>query len=181
MNSVLENTFDGSGWAVFSEDHRHRYVVGRKFPRDVDAENPVPRRTLLGVLANPSIAGAYNDDPTLRKGIGFAKRLGFDSLIYVNLVSLIETDSKKLAARLADEYTVEDSIHNMNWIEEYVEESSEIFFAWGAIKGLGIYEEILTARSQDWGRKIFCFGRNKNDSPKHILYLPYSTPIEVLS
>lgn len=176
MNIVREVTFDGSGRAVFSEDHRHRYIVGRNF-----TDRPTPRRTLLGVLANPSVAGAFSDDPTLRKGVGFAKRLGYDALIYVNLVSLIETDSKKIAARLADEYTVEDAIHNMNWIEEYVQKSSGIFFAWGAIKGLERYGEILTARSQDWGREVFCFGRNKNGSPKHILYLPYSTPIEVLS
>lgn len=175
MNIVREETFDGRGWAVFSEDRRHRYIIGRKLKRGY-----VPHpRMLLGVLANPSTAGAFNDDPTLRKGVGFAKRLDFDVLVFVNLVSLIETDSKKLAARLADEYIKLDFYHNMNWIEGEVDRADSVFFAWGAIRGLEWYAETTAARSQDWRRSVYCFGRNKNGSPKHILYLPYFTETEV--
>lgn len=48
------------------------------------------------VMLNPSTADALMDDPTIRKCVGFAKRLGFDELFVVNLFAYRATEPKEL-------------------------------------------------------------------------------------
>ena len=56
------------------------------------------REPLIFIMLNPSTADAMQDDPTIRKCIGFAKRLGFGGIEVVNLFAYRATDPRDLRA-----------------------------------------------------------------------------------
>ncbi len=47
-------------------------------------------------MLNPSTADAEQDDPTIRRCVGYAKAWGFGSYIAVNVAALMATDKKEL-------------------------------------------------------------------------------------
>ena len=59
--------------AELSEDGRYRYWLSRRLE--------MGERTVLFVGLNPSTADVQQDDPTIRKWVGFARRWGFNSLL----------------------------------------------------------------------------------------------------
>ncbi len=63
--------------AAFDSTGTYRYALWREW----DASAP----RLGFVLLNPSTADAENDDPTLRRCMGFARAWGYGSLQIVNL------------------------------------------------------------------------------------------------
>ena len=63
--------------AIFSIDGTKRYQLYREW----DAK----KKTILFVLFNPSTASATQDDPTLRRVVGFAASWGFGSVLVGNL------------------------------------------------------------------------------------------------
>lgn len=91
-------------WAYISECGRYRYGLGREW----DAAKP----RVVFVMLNPSTADGYADDPTIRKCIGFAKRLGYGGLEVVNLYAFRATKPAELwkapepVGPFCDEYIV---------------------------------------------------------------------------
>lgn len=67
---------DADSWAVFSQCEKYRYMLGRRW----DYQAPC---LSVGML-NPSTADHQEDDPTIRRVIGFAKRDGFGAIIVWN-------------------------------------------------------------------------------------------------
>src|SRR4051812_41324552 len=65
--------------AIFSRCGKYRYLLTRSW-----ADGP----TATFIMLNPSTAGAEQNDPTIRKCIGFAQRLGFGGLQAINLFAL---------------------------------------------------------------------------------------------
>jgi len=63
--------------ASFSHCKRYRYQLLRRW------EGGIGRCVIVGL--NPSTADAQNDDPTIRRCMGFAQDWGFNELIMVNL------------------------------------------------------------------------------------------------
>ena len=63
--------------ASFSRCKTYRYQLSREW----DAQ--LPKVSFIGL--NPSTADAYQDDPTIRRCIGFAKDWGYGGLEIVNL------------------------------------------------------------------------------------------------
>lgn len=53
---------------------------------------------LVFILLNPSTADASQDDPTIRRCIGFAKRWGFGGIIVVNLYAYRATKPRDMLA-----------------------------------------------------------------------------------
>ena len=76
-----------AAWATFDYAGRHRYLLGRLW----DVLSP---RLIVGMI-NPSSAGVEND-PTVRRVIGFARRDYFGGILIWNACSLISTDPKGL-------------------------------------------------------------------------------------
>ncbi len=79
---MSESLFDDDArqsWAEISPCGRYRYRLGR-------AWGPAPR-TMMFVMLNPSTADAYEDDPTIRRCVSFAKREGCTGIDVVNLSS----------------------------------------------------------------------------------------------
>lgn len=75
-------------WASFSECGEYRYELGRIWDRDS------PVWTFIGL--NPSTADENQEDPTLRKCLGFVKRWGGGGLVMTNLFAYRSIDPKGL-------------------------------------------------------------------------------------
>ena len=87
--------------AVVSDDGLYRYILTRTWDRSLPA--------LVFCMLNPSTADATVDDPTIRKCIGFAQRLGYGGIIVVNLFAYRATKPRELYAQLAAGSTLGDA------------------------------------------------------------------------
>lgn len=145
--------------AVISADGRYRYRLSRSWaPGD---------RVMLFCMLNPSTADHREDDPTIRRCVGFAKREGCSGLVVVNLYALRATDPKVLFAD-ADPIGVQ----NDHAIAEAAAAASVIIAAWGASGPKGWeararrVAEILRQH-----RPLHCLGQTARGAPRHPLYL----------
>lgn len=157
--------------AFLSQDRKFRYWLVRVW------DEALPLLCVIG--CNPSTAAEKDDDPTIRKEIGFSKRLGFGGILKLNVGAYRATDPKvwKLAA---DPFGPENTIdHLQDLIQNYAPGATVA--AWGkcctdSIRG--------SHRAREIQKRIIglqCWGRNKDGSPRHPLMLPYSTVLEPFS
>jgi len=112
--------------AIISDDELYRYLLTRWWG---DMLTPEGAGILPVVMLNPSKADAKHDDPTVRKVIGFAKRLGYYGAAIVNKYGLRATDPAEL--ELAADPVGED---NDFWIETLfamTPVNSDVLVAWG--------------------------------------------------
>lgn len=123
---------------------------------------------VLFIGLNPSTAGGEYNDATTKRIIAHAQRLGFGGCFLLNCFTRIVTDPKEL----------NPSGHwkeNLNWFKKVEPYCSEVVFAWGK-------HQLVRKMGRDiYFKKRFpkakCFGNNKDGSPKHPLYLPYSSTL----
>jgi hypothetical protein len=148
--------------AVFSPDRMYRYVLSRRW-----AEGP---RALIVIGLNPSTADEREDDPTIRRCIGFAKREGCSGLIMLNLFALRATDPMVMRAHPEPVGELNDQ-----WIRDLAtREAHVVVAAWG------VHGE-HRGRGAEVAAKIpnlLCFGRTKGGHPRHPLYLRADTALE---
>lgn len=78
--------------AVFSPCRKYRYALWRKWDDRLDA------KMVAFIGLNPSTADETQDDPTIRRCIGFAKAWGYGSLCMLNLFAFRATDPKEMLA-----------------------------------------------------------------------------------
>lgn len=119
------------------------------------------------VMLNPSTADANEDDPTIRRCIGFAKAWGLGGLRVVNLYALRSTDPKGL-------WKASDPVgpDNDHWLREAafhaVRLGLPIVAAWGANAKPGRVAQVLALPSMD---RLTALGVTKDGAPRHPLYL----------
>ena len=77
--------------ADLSDDGVYRYWLSRLWNAPDERQ-----RTLPFIMLNPSTADAERDDPTIRKCVGFARRLGYTGLSIFNLYAYRATDPADL-------------------------------------------------------------------------------------
>ena len=82
-----------TGRAQFNTDRTRRYFLSRRWVFDMAAPDA---GVLTWMMLNPSTAGAAEDDATIRKCVGYAKRWGYGAIRVINLFDLILTDSSML-------------------------------------------------------------------------------------
>lgn len=152
--------------AVFSECKTWRYTLERYWG-DGDVA--------VFILLNPSTADAEHDDPTNRRGIRFAKDLGYDGCIFLNLFAY-RTPSPSVLMKARDPIgPLNDGIIS-GWCTS--ERAGVVIAAWG---GYGTYmhrNAWVRAHLLKLGVKVHCFGRTMNHQPRHILYLKADTQLE---
>ncbi len=78
-------------WAEIDPSGTYRWVLGRRW-----GEGPFMHFTML----NPSVADAMDDDPTIRRCVGYALREECGGLVVTNLSSYRATDPKALLSWL---------------------------------------------------------------------------------
>lgn len=166
------------GSAVFSPDGRHRYRLDRWW----DGAPSDDSRRVVFVMLNPSVAGAHDDDPTIRKCIGFAKRNGFNWLSVVNLFSLVATQTTDLAA--TDERITP---FTDGFVTAAAADAKRVVLAWGApprsIEEQHRFRTIRTLAAlcrpeTTPAPPFYCLGKTSAGYPRHPSRLPYSTPLE---
>jgi hypothetical protein len=122
------------------------------------------KSTVLFILYNPSTADATEDDPTLRRCIGFAQSWGYGGLCVINLYSLRTPDPNALRAHPRPKGPEHD-----RFFLDALATHSDIVCAWGLQGGP------IAHHFSPGNHRFFHMGVNKDGSPKHPLYLPSST------
>lgn len=152
--------------AVISDCGKYRYKLTRQWEQE--------NRPLIFVMLNPSTANSEDDDPTIRKCMGFARENGFSGIEVYNLFAFRSTEPKGLVP-----LSVEDRIGPEN--DEYlrqVESRHIVCAAWGMFpKRYQWYTRVQTVLDI-LSRPIFCV-KKSGDWPLHPLYVKYG-PLEEL-
>ena len=152
------------GGADISECGRYRYRLWR------DGLNGNDDRSCLFVMLNPSTADAMQDDPTIRKCVGFCKRWGYGLLMVCNLFAFRSTKPAGLLG-LADPRGPE----NDAWLRTEAEAAHRIVLAWGSHHELRdlVSRRLFEVRREiahHWS-KMVTLGHAKDGNPRHPLML----------
>ena len=149
--------------AEFSDCGRYRYRLSRVW------NDRIPSVLFIGL--NPSTADAEQDDPTVRRCIGFARQWGYGGMVLVNLFAWRATDPRELK-RVIDPIGPE----NDRWIAAEAARAGRIVAIWGNGGRLGDRDRAVLRRLG----AVYCMGRTKKGCPRHPLYLAGTTPLERL-
>ena len=155
--------------ALLSEDGLYRYWLSRSW-----AEGG----RVSFIMLNPSTADAMQDDPTIRRCMGFAHGWGYRSLKVYNLFSFRATSPKDLKQ-------AEDPIGPEGDLYLKLAASGPgvdlVVAAWGTHgayrdrgpKVIQMLQPLLRAKHL----KLRCLGMTKAGHPKHPLYLKGNTAL----
>lgn len=155
--------------AVISQCGRWRY----RLTRETGLSGP----TLTVVMVNPSTADETKDDATIRKVLGFARRLGAGRVVVGNLFALRATDVRDLR-HAPDPVGPENDEH----IRAMMCEAEALLFAWGPATKVppiwrGRWREVQEM-ARVAGKRPMCLGVAKCGHPRHPLMVPYAQPFE---
>ena len=170
---MIEHDLESERGAVIDGTGMYRYVLWRKWGEG--------RRRVAFCMLNPSTADGTEDDPTIRRCIGFAKREGFDALDVVNLYAYRATKPRELFyGRIGD--VGMQGPQNKLWILDVFASVELVIAAWGASRDsvpLHSRPPMMNIRmmARDYGLPTKCFGTTKSGAPKHPLYVAGDTPL----
>lgn len=156
--------------ASFSLDRIYRWRLWRVW-------NEAQRTTLVVIGLNPSTADEQEDDPTIRRCVGFAKREGCGSLVMLNLFAYRTTNPRELTSL----YLLrEDPVGKMNdaaIVEACTRPDVIVVAAWGNHGSMRGRDQDVRALLMRHGVSLRCFGLTGEQSPRHPLYLPSAQPL----
>jgi hypothetical protein len=168
--------------AIISEDGKYRYRLWRGFGGDLvrPLESTEPRdKRVVWVMLNPSTADAKEDDPTIRKCIGFSYRWGYGGIDVVNLYGFRATKPGDLWGDKVEPV----GPHNDRWIMEALKchWTGKVVVAWGAAGGRRADErkQGVAALIRFQGHTPMCLGVTREGDPRHPLMVSYKTELEV--
>ena len=146
--------------ADITPDGLYRYALRRSWDPAV--------WPLAFIMLNPSTADTEIDDPTIRRCMGFARRLGYGGITVYNLYAY-------RATKPADLWKVEDPVGpgNDHWLNaclysRYMADLP-VVAAWGANARPDRVDAVMRMRGAE---NLCCFGVTKAGAPRHPLYLP---------
>jgi hypothetical protein len=149
-----EDMTGGTGRAVFNEARTHRYLLERRWREG---------EPLTWLMLNPSTAGAFADDPTIRRCIRFAQRDGYAGIKVVNLFALRATSPRELR-----KHPGPVGLCNDRMLREATR-GAAVVAAWGAHRGAGDRGRVIAARLARTGLVLVCLGATKAGHPVHPL------------
>lgn len=157
-NEIVEIAFDDS------REHRFKLTVlwDRELPR------------CLYIMFNPSTANTEMCDRTLDRCISLAKENGYGSIAVVNLFSY--RTAKVFELKKAE---VRNHPDNLKIVRQAIDEAEIVIAAWGGnIRQKSDFSWVLEQAAKQ-EKFIYCFGKNKTNTPKHPLYLKRGTELEL--
>ncbi len=157
-------SLDAASGAEFSACRKYRYVLWRKW----DWQGYANQVMFIGL--NPSTADESQDDPTIRRCIGFAKTWGYSGLLMMNAFAFRATDPKNMKA--ADDPVGPDNDEAFGYRRT---QAGLIVAAWGTHCPVEREREVCHAI----GSTIHCLGKTQAGRPKHPLYLKADTKPEI--
>lgn len=150
--------------AVLSEDGAYRYSLVRRWGNALPAQF---------VMLNPSTADDTLDDPTIRRCVGFAQRLGCGGIVVVNLYALRSTDPAQL-------WKADDPVgpRNDTYLSVVMRRAGTVgaplIAAWGANAKADRVAEVL---AMPHAEQFTCLGLTKAGAPRHPLYVRADAPL----
>lgn len=148
--------------ALISECGKYRYWLSRQWNEAAPF--------LFFIMLNPSTADDVENDATIRRCIGFAKRDGFGGIWVENLFSLRTSKPKELLLS-ADPVGPEGN----TYFSRLYAVSSPVIFAWGAWQHLNGRDQAIMKMFE--GCDIRHLGLTKGGHPRHPLYIPADQPL----
>ena len=173
---IVEENFAGTAGATFSDDRRHRLVLWRRWSDS---------RPIGFLMLNPSRAG-LEDDPTVRRCVGFARREGAGGIVVGNLSPLIATDPRDLYTAILERSDFAFPREHAELRSGAFAPCSVVIAAWGTFGGASaVAVEALTATAIEAAldsyrtrrQALRCLGVTEKGWPRHPLYLAADTPI----
>jgi len=159
--------------AILSDCEMYRYVLIRKW-----GDGP----SLNFIMVNPSTADANLDDATIRKCIGFAKMLGYKSIIVTNLYALRSKDVKDLKCKANGALHIH--AENKKHVQEQMVKADAVIVAWGSRDKMPKTSRDKVIRhvsimANDNDVVLYRLGGvTKSNDPRHPLMLAYNTELE---
>lgn len=151
--------------AYISKDHQYRYWLLRSW----DDSRP----TVCFIGLNPSTANASEDDPTIRREMGFARRWGCGSILALN-VGAFRTKKPHEWRNALDPIGTENTVEYLNqYLKKFRVEL--VVAAWGT-HGKYAFEQCNEIATQI--PNLWCLGYNNNGSPRHPLMVAYAVERE---
>lgn len=142
--------------AQFSGCRKYRYALWRTW-EEGDGH-------VMFIGLNPSTADETKDDPTIRRCVGYAKRLGYGGLYMLNLFAFRATNPKDL--KRADDPVGPE---NDKFLRMYFDVLGFNIACWGTHGDfMDRGKEVIELLGRE---NLQCFSITKNGQPKHPLYL----------
>lgn len=158
----------GSGGACFSADGKHRVLLWRA----CGGGGP----SIAWCMLNPSRANELDDDPTVRRCIGFARREQARKLSVVNLFSLIASSPTELRAAGRRGDTVSLPTWNDVKLQREARAVNWMVVAWGNLPESWMRMRAKHVLNVLWeytrgGMRLLCLGKTRSGQPRHPLYV----------
>lgn len=159
--------------ARLSDDRVYRYTLMRRW----DPWGPA----LRWVMLNPSVADASDDDPTIRRVMGFSKAAGYAACVVANLFALISTDPTWLVTHphpigMENDYVLQGIAQGAQADGYQHGKEAIVVVAWGAKAPPDRVASVVHQHLA--GVKLMCLGTTKHGHPRHPLYVPSSQALE---
>lgn len=147
--------------ALISACDRYRYRLTRTWDRRA--------KPLVWIMLNPSTADAEVDDPTIRRCRGFARRWGYGGIVVTNLYAFRATQPRVL-------FEAPDPVGPDNDRQLVrATRGNDIIVGWGKhARPERVRDVRHTLR-----RQLHCLCTNQDGSPRHPLYVPNDTSMQL--
>lgn len=159
---MLDTALISRGSAILSPCGRYRYRLERRVGAG--------ERIALFVMLNPSTADAEQDDPTIRRCMGFARSFGCGRLVVVNLFAFRATSPRDMLA--AADPIGEDNNHRIQVEAMQAAANGVVICAWGSHgKFRDRDRAVMTGLSAPLIGNPMCLALTADGMPRHPLYL----------
>jgi hypothetical protein len=147
--------------AIIDISSTYRYLLWRSWDQ---------QRPRLGfMMLNPSTADATQDDPTIRRCLGFAHAWGYGSLEVVNLFAY-RSPTPKALGKVPDPVGPE----NDRYLLACTQRVQTLILAWGNHGSFhNRHLQVLSLLAD--GQPLYCLGLTQAGQPRHPLYLSRNT------
>ena len=144
----------------------YRTWLTRTWGPTIDPDDPPPAPLFVGM--NPSTADADHNDPTIKREIDFATRWGYQTLCKINIADYRATDPKSLAK-------VTVPLAAPGWSHgklKIARQADKVIMAFGKVPPVLLPDaRFMVMLFQAADIKMLCFTHNKDQSPRHSLYV----------
>lgn len=159
-----------SGECIFSPCRQYRYTLWRELGDPmVNQEQPIGS-FLIVIGLNPSKADEVQNDPTIRRCIGFAQSWGFRTLCMMNAFAFRATDPKEMKAQ-ADPVGPDNNHHLKQLLFACHNSGGLALAAWGVHGDWNDRDMDIEAMAGNLHVPLHCLGKTRLGQPRHPLYL----------
>ena len=160
--------------AKLSDCKKYRYELIREWSRSDFAPNATKERQVVFCLLNPSTADAVEDDPTIKRCVGFTQEWGYSRMVVVNLFAFRATDSSELS-----KCPNPVGKSNNSYILKNAKEAALFVAGWGTKGRMLNRDNSVLNMLRSNSTVVHALGKNGDGTPKHPLRLKKSTVLSL--